>query len=141
MPRPGPDDHVRAFKITKRLDEDISAVMLACRITVEHDMHRRRPRRLRRHGRHRRSARAAAEQALIGQPRSATAPVWRTRQRRAACRTSRRIDDHRASAAYRMQVARNLIVKALAEIAGAPTSATRIAGVRDAGRAGGGAVR
>jgi xanthine dehydrogenase small subunit len=47
------------------------------------------------------------------------------------------LDDHRASAAYRMQVARNLIVKAMAEIAGAPTGATRIAGRRDAVRAAG----
>ena len=40
------------------------------------------------------------------------------------------VDDHRASAAYRLQVAKNLVVKALAEIAGAPTSATRIIGHR-----------
>jgi hypothetical protein len=36
-----------------------------------------------------------------------------------------------------MQVARNLIVKAMAEIAGAPTGATRIAVRRDAVRAAG----
>ena len=41
------------------------------------------------------------------------------------------LDDHRASAAYRMQVGKNLIIKAMAEIAGAPTSATRIAGLRE----------
>ena len=41
------------------------------------------------------------------------------------------IDDHRASAAYRLRVARALLVKALDEIAGRPTVQTRITGHRE----------
>ena len=36
------------------------------------------------------------------------------------------LSDHRASAEYRMRVARNLVIKAMAEIAGVPSSTTRI---------------
>jgi xanthine dehydrogenase small subunit len=40
------------------------------------------------------------------------------------------LTDLRASAAYRLRVARNLVIKALAEIAGAESDTTRIAGRR-----------
>ena len=49
------------------------------------------------------------------------------------------IDDHRASARYRLRVARSLLMKALTEIAGRPTAETRITGIRETegvGRAG-----
>ena len=36
------------------------------------------------------------------------------------------LSDHRASADYRMRVARNLVIKAMAEIAGVPSTTTRI---------------
>ena len=42
------------------------------------------------------------------------------------------IDDLRASAAYRLDVARALLRKALTEIGGASTRATRITGFREA---------
>jgi xanthine dehydrogenase small subunit len=42
------------------------------------------------------------------------------------------LDDHRASAAYRSTVARNLVFKALSETASGETRATRIIGQRDA---------
>ncbi|MGH6797553.1 MAG: xanthine dehydrogenase small subunit, partial [Roseiarcus sp.] len=112
--------HYRAFKVTKRFDEDISAVMLALRIDVD--------------GRHILGARVAcggmaatpkraenAERALAGasldQPAS-----WRAA--RAALSTDfSPLTDQRASAAYRTTVAANLLEKALMEIsgAGAPT--------------------
>jgi xanthine dehydrogenase small subunit len=41
------------------------------------------------------------------------------------------IDDHRASAAYRMETAQALVVKALAEIAGEATRKTRVTGFRE----------
>ena len=41
------------------------------------------------------------------------------------------IDDHRASAGYRLRVARSLLLKALAEVAGRPTVETRITGMRE----------
>jgi xanthine dehydrogenase small subunit len=42
------------------------------------------------------------------------------------------LDDHRASAAYRATVARNLLFKALSETASGQTRATRIVGQREA---------
>ena len=46
------------------------------------------------------------------------------------------IDDLRASAAYRLDVARALLRKALTEIGGAPTHATRVVGFREASHVG-----
>ena len=43
------------------------------------------------------------------------------------------IDDHRASAAYRIEVAQALLIKALTEIAGESTLSTRVVGLREAG--------
>lgn len=126
--KPAPDDRIRVFKVSKRFDEDISSVLMACRVTVEG------PRIL--------SARVAFG-GMAGTPRRAPAveaamvaasladgTTWR-RAGDAVAADFTPLDDHRASAAYRLQVARNLVVKAMAEIAGAPTSATRIVGLRE----------
>jgi xanthine dehydrogenase small subunit len=110
----------RAFKVSKRFDEDISAVMLAVRVDLD--------------GRCILGARIAcggmaatpkraeqAEQALAGanldQPAS-----WEA-ARDALSRDFTPLTDMRATAAYRMTVAANLLEKALTEIsgAGAPT--------------------
>ena len=110
----------RAFKVSKRFDEDISAVMLAVRVDLD--------------GRRILGARIAcggmaatprraeqAEQALAGanldQPAS-----WRA-ARAALSKDFTPLTDMRATAAYRMTVAANLLEKALTEIsgAGAPT--------------------
>ncbi len=128
VPVPGSNDHVRVFKVSKRRDEDISSVLLACRITIQDEVVV--------------AARIAfggmagipkraphVEAALIGAP-AGEGLSWR----RAADELPRDLtplDDHRASATYRAQVARNLIVKAMAEIAGAPSTATRVAGFRE----------
>jgi xanthine dehydrogenase small subunit len=115
-----PHQRYRAFKVSKRFDEDISAVMLAVRVDLD--------------GRRIVGARVAcggmaatpkramnAEQALVGanldQPAS-----WRA----AGALLSKDftpLTDMRATAAYRMTVAANLLQKALMEIsgAGAPT--------------------
>ena len=132
--KPGPADRIRVFKVSKRLDEDISSVMMACLVTVEG---------------HGIVAARVAFGGMAGTPRRAPAveaamlaaslgdgTSWR-RAGEAVAEDFTPLDDHRASAAYRLQVARNLIVKAMAEIAGAPTGATRIAGRRDAVRAAG----
>ena len=126
--KPGPLDHVRAFKVSKRLDEDISSVMMACCITVQND---------------RIMAARIAFGGMAGTPKRATSAelalagadvtdgtAWR-RAGEAVEADFKPLDDHRASAAYRMQVAKNLVMKALAEIAGAPSSATRVAGQRE----------
>ena len=110
----------RAFKVSKRFDEDISAVMLAVRVDLD--------------GRRILGARIAcggmaatpkraeqAEQALAGanldQPAS-----WEA-ARAALSKDFTPLTDMRATAAYRMTVAANLLEKALTEIsgAGAPT--------------------
>jgi xanthine dehydrogenase small subunit len=42
------------------------------------------------------------------------------------------IDDHRATAAYRLETAQALLIKALTEVAGEPTWRTRVVGHREA---------
>jgi xanthine dehydrogenase small subunit len=108
--------HYRAFKVSKRLDEDISAVMLAVRVDLD--------------GRRIVGARIAcggmaatpkragnAERALAGanldQPES-----WRA-ARAVLSKDFTPLSDQRASAAYRMTVAANLLEKAFMEISGA----------------------
>ena len=115
-PRLGQGRHYRAFKISKRLDEDISAVMLAARLDLE--------------GRRVAGARIAcggmaatpkraanAERALIGA--SLDAPeTWRAALDALASDFAP-LTDMRATAAYRMTAARNVLRKTLVEIAGA----------------------
>jgi xanthine dehydrogenase small subunit len=117
----------RAYKISKRFDQDISAVMAAFRFTLD--------------GRRIGSARIAfggmaatpkrasgAEAALAGasldQPASWEPAIA------ALTRDFAPISDMRASAAYRMDVAQGLLRKALMEVAGA--AATRVVGARKA---------
>ena len=119
-PRLEAHQHYRAFKVSKRLDEDISAVMLALRIDVEG---RRIVRaRIGCGGMAATPKRAGnAERALVGANLDEQAS-WG-----AACAALSRdfspLTDQRASAAYRMVVAANLLEKALLEISGvgAPT--------------------
>jgi xanthine dehydrogenase small subunit len=111
-----PHQKYRAFKVSKRLDEDISAVMLAVRADLD--------------GRRIVGARVAcggmaatpkraqnAERALVGanldQPAS-----WQA-ARAALSNDFTPLTDMRATAAYRTTVASNLLKKALMEIAGA----------------------
>jgi xanthine dehydrogenase small subunit len=127
--KPAQNDHIRLFKITKRRDEDISAVMSAFRITIEEGLITKAriafggmagiPKRAR-----------ATEAAIIGQPIKDIA-TWRAGAE-ALLSDFTPLSDHRASADYRMRVARNLVIKALAEIAGVPSSSTRIVGLREA---------
>ena len=118
----------RSFKVSKRFDEDISAVMSAFRFTLE--------------GRRIVEARIAyggmaatpkraggAEKALIGadldDPTSWSAAIA------AIGSDYSPLTDMRATSAYRSRVAANLLMKALLEIAGA-SSATRIGGLHAA---------
>ena len=119
-PRLAPSQHYRAFKVSKRFDEDISAVMLAVRFDLD--------------GREIVSARVAcggmaatpkraakAERALVGA--SLDEPTtWRF-AREAIGEDFTPLTDMRATAAYRKTVAANLLEKALMEISGgsAPT--------------------
>ena len=132
LKKPGPNDHIRLFKITKRRDEDISSVMSAFRITVEEGLVTQAriafggmagtPKRAR-----------SAEAAIIGLPIK-DITTWRAGAEGLSM-DFEPLSDHRASSDYRMRVARNLVIKALAEIAGVPSSSTRIFGLREAAHA------
>lgn len=65
-----------------------------------------------------------AERAIIGASIKDIA-TWRAGAE-AIERDFEPLSDHRASAEYRMRVARNLVIKTLAEIAGVPSTTTRI---------------
>ena len=127
VPKLGEGEHFRCYKISKRFDQDISALLGAFRFRIR---------------------RGRVAEACIAYGGMAATPKRAPATERAAIGLRLRdpvswpaaaevlaedfipIDDHRASARYRMRVARSLLLKALAEIAGRPTSDTRITGVR-----------
>ncbi|WP_349370638.1 xanthine dehydrogenase small subunit [Salinarimonas sp.] len=108
-------DLFRCYKVTKRFDEDISAVMGAFRFRL--DGRRIAAARIAFGGMAGTPARAPlTETALVGldlDDELAWAPALD-----ALARDYRPMSDHRASAEYRALVARNLLFKALAEAAG-----------------------
>lgn len=128
MPALAQGQHFRCYKISKRFDQDISAVMAGFRFSVE--------------GRFIHSSRiayggmaaitkraAAAEAALTGV--SLDAPdIWSVATD-ALERDFTPIDDMRASANYRMAAAKGVLIKALTEIAGETSDRTRVSGRRD----------
>ena len=127
VPKLKRNEAFRAFKISKRFDQDISAVMAAFRFTLD--------------GRRIASARVAfggmaatpkrateTETALAGA--SLDQPAMWEGIATALARDFKPISDMRASASYRMEVAQGLLRKALMEVAGA--SATRVVGSRKA---------
>jgi xanthine dehydrogenase small subunit len=129
VPRLGPADVFRCYKISKRFDQDISAVMAAIRLTLDGD---------------RIASARVAFGGMAGVPKRATAaeavlagarlgdPALPAAVRAALARDFQPLDDMRASAAYRLDVAGSLVEKALIEVAGTPTSATRVFGLREA---------
>jgi xanthine dehydrogenase small subunit len=127
VPKLRPDERFRCYKISKRFDQDISAVMGAFRLRLAGG--RIAAARIAFGGMAATPKRAAAvEAALVGADPADGAAAD------AACARLgddfKPIDDLRASAHYRMQVAGALLRKALAEIAGAPTRTTRVTGWR-----------
>jgi xanthine dehydrogenase small subunit len=123
-----PHEHFRCYKISKRFDQDISAVMGAFRLRLEgaHIAEARigfggmaaTPRRAK-------AAEAALRGIDIADAAGANLACERLGEDFAP------ITDHRAGAGYRIQVARALLRKALAEIAGAPSRTTRVIGWRE----------
>lgn len=128
VPKLRANEAFRAYKVSKRFDQDISAVMAAFRFTLD--------------GRRIASARiafggmaatpkrgAATETALAGtsldQPSAWDGAIAML------AKDFQPIDDMRATAAYRIDVAQGLLHKALMEIAGG-ASHTRITGERKA---------
>lgn len=129
VPRLKANEAFRTYKVSKRFDEDISAVMGAFKFTLD--------------GRRVAEARIAFG-GMAGIPRRARQTeaalagisldepsAWGDAMA-AVARDFQPLDDHRASAAYRGTLARNLVFKALSETASGETRATRIVGRREA---------
>ena len=115
-PRLREGQHYRAFKVTKRFDEDISAVMLAARIDL--DGRRIGDVRIACGGMAATPKRAAnAERALLGA--SLDEPESWEPALAALAYDFTPLTDQRASAAYRMAAARGVLRKTLIEIGGA----------------------
>jgi xanthine dehydrogenase small subunit len=128
VPKLKPDERFRCYKVSKRFDQDISAVMAAFKLRAE-------------------GTRIAAARVAFGG--MAATPKRASAVEAALCGVDLAdpsgsdiacerlsvdfapITDHRASAGYRMQVARALLRKALAEIAGTPSHTTRVTGWRE----------
>ena len=114
MPKPGSKQHFKAWKISKRFDQDISAVLFAALFTVEKG--------------HIASARIACG-GMAGTPKRAKRaeaaiagarlddPATWERARAAFEKDYTPMTDMRASSGYRMEIVRNLLTKALTEIA------------------------
>ena len=122
------DEHYRAFKVSKRFDEDISAVMGAFRISVASG--KVTGARVAFGGMAATPKRATqTEQALIGA--DLEDPTSWAAAKAAMAKDFTPLSDMRASAAYRSEVAANLLVRALLEISGAPAP-TRLGDLRAA---------
>ena len=133
VPRLGEGEHFRCYKISKRFDQDISAVLGAFRFRI-------------RRGRVTEARIAyggmAATPSAPARPRAPVAglrlrdPASWSGAAEALAEDFSPIDDHRASARYRLRVARSLLMKALTEIAGRPTAETRVTGIPRNGKRG-----
>jgi xanthine dehydrogenase small subunit len=120
----------RAYKISKRFDQDISAVMAAFKISsargriisarIAYGGMAATPRRA-----------VQAEAALVG-AELANRASWQAAID-VLVMDFAPISDMRASATYRLEVAQALLRKALTEIAGGNSRRSRIAGARTAG--------
>ncbi|THD49235.1 MAG: xanthine dehydrogenase small subunit [Bradyrhizobium sp.] len=119
----------RAFKVSKRFDEDITTVLGAFRIGV--DGGRIASARIAFGGMAATPKRATAvENQLVGAALH-DAGTWRLAAERISDDFTP-LTDMRASAEYRLNVARNIVIKALAEIAGVSSPVTRILDSREA---------
>ncbi|HEY8567128.1 MAG TPA: xanthine dehydrogenase small subunit [Beijerinckiaceae bacterium] len=127
VPKLAAGESFRCYKVSKRFDEDISAVMGAFRLTL--DGRRIAAARVVYGGMAAVPKRAAATEAALAGLSLDEPETWD-----AACDAVaadfQPLDDHRASAAYRGTVARNLVRKALHEIATGRDDETRLIGRR-----------
>ena len=113
VPKLGPDALFRAYKISKRFDEDISAVLGAFRVTLAGGTIREA--RIAYGGMAGTPGRAArAEAALVGRPLdAAVVPAFKA----ALAQDFTPLTDMRATAGYRLRVAGNLIERLIHEAA------------------------
>ena len=128
VPRLRDDEHFRCYKISKRFDQDISALLGAFRFRVRRG--RVTDARIAYGGMAGTPKRAVQTERVVAGTRMRDPASWPAAAD-ALSADFAPIDDHRASAAYRMRVARSLLLKALSEVAGRPTAETRITGFRE----------
>ena len=115
IPKLGPDQIFRSYKVSKRYDQDISAVVGAFRLTIVDGIVTEA--RIAFGGMAATPKRAPhCEAALVGQPWSEESAA---RAGAAVSKDFRPIDDHRASADYRVRVAPNLFVRLHRDLEGA----------------------
>ncbi|MEZ5870910.1 MAG: xanthine dehydrogenase small subunit [Nitratireductor sp.] len=128
IPKLRRNQHFRAYKISKRFDQDISAVMAAFRITVEKG--KMTEARIAFGGMAGTPKRASkAEAALLGIALG-NEVEWRAAID-ALADDYTPLTDMRASAQYRTRVAQNLLRKALIEIGEGNSEVTRVTGQRE----------
>lgn len=123
------DSHYRAFKVSKRFDEDISAVMGAFRLEVVDG--RIDGARIAFGGMAATPRRASATERVLVTARIDDPSTWEPAIEMLGT-DFQPIDDMRASGAYRLATARALLEKALFEVGAAPSTLTRIIGHREA---------
>ena len=128
VPKLGPDDCFRCYKISKRFDSDISAVMGAFRFTRGGDHIS--AARIAFGGMAATPRRATGAEAALASARLSDPTTW------SAAFTALDADfsplaDQRGSARYRRDTARALLRKALIEAGGTPTRETRVIDVRE----------
>ena len=115
IPKLGADQVFRSYKVSKRYDQDISAVVGAFRLTIADGIVA--DARIAFGGMAATPKRAPqCEAALIGQPWSEESAI---RAGAAVSEDFQPIDDHRASADYRLRVASNLFVRLHRDLEGA----------------------
>jgi xanthine dehydrogenase small subunit len=129
IPKFGEGEHFRCYKISKRFDSDISAVMGAFKLRI--DGTRIAGARIAFGGmaaipKRARNAEKALIETYLDRPQTLEEAV------EALSQDFSPIGDLRASAQYRLDVARALLRKALTEIGGESTRRTRVVGFREA---------
>ena len=118
----------RCYKITKRFDQDISSVLAAFKFSIANG--RITEARIAYGGMAATPKRAPKTEAAVKSLSLDDPDGWTDAADRLA-EDFQPIDDHRASAAYRSETARNLLIKALTEMAGEATHNTRVIGMRE----------
>jgi xanthine dehydrogenase small subunit len=126
IPKLAPHDRFRAFKISKRPDEDISSVLGAFRFKVQYG--RIEAARIAFGGMAGTPKRAIATERAILKADSAKPSTWQ-KALDALAEDFQPLTDMRATAQYRMDAARALLKRAMAELA-APGQETRLFGTR-----------
>jgi xanthine dehydrogenase small subunit len=133
IPKLKSDEVFRCYKITKRFDQDISSVLGAFKFRLAG--HSVAEARIAYGGMAATPKRASKSEAAMTSLSLNDPASWAHVAEKLA-EDFEPIGDHRASAAYRSETAKSLLLKALIEIAGEATHNTRITGFREPAHAG-----